>query len=82
MTSTDEPTTATPVVDMDIVRTVVREQGYLHDPKLGWVRRWGLGGTTMVTAVIERLGSNPRKRHLREAVSEALRTLRDNPDAA
>jgi hypothetical protein len=66
---------------MDIVRTVVRDRGWIHDPKLGWVRQLGFGDPTMVTAVIERLGGNPRQRRLREAVSEALRTVRNNPDA-
>jgi hypothetical protein len=79
MTSTNEPAAATPVVNADIVRTVVRERGYTHDPKLGWVRLvWGFD-TATVTAVIERLGGNPRHRHLREAVGKALRTLHDNP---
>jgi hypothetical protein len=74
---------ATPAVNMDIVRTVVRERGYLHDPKLGWVRRWGFGDTATVTAVIERQGGNPRRRHLREAViKDALRKLHDNPSDA
>jgi len=82
MTSTNEPAAATPVVDMDIVRTVVREHGWIHDSGLGWVRQWGFGTPAMVTAVVERLGGNPRQRHLRQAVSEALRVLHDNPSAA
>jgi hypothetical protein len=76
---TNEPAVATPVVDADIVRTVVRERGYIHDQKLGWLRLVSGSDTVTVTAVIERLGGNPRHRYLREAVGKALRTLHDNP---
>ena len=67
---------------MDIVRTVVRQRGYLHDPKLGWVRPVGGFDTATVTAVIKRLGRNPHHRYLRVAVEQALWTLHDNPSDA
>jgi hypothetical protein len=78
MASTNEPAVATPVVDAEIVRTVVRERGFIYHPELGWVRVWGFD-TATVTAICERLGGNPRQRSLRMAVGKALKALHDNP---
>jgi hypothetical protein len=80
---TPEPAAAIPAIDAEVVRTVVRECGYVYDLRLGWVRPvGGLAASTTVTRVVERLGGNPHSRRLRAAVEEALRTLHDNPPTA
>jgi hypothetical protein len=47
---TPEPAAAIPAIDAEVVRTVVRECGYVYDLRLGWVRPvGGLAASTTVT---------------------------------